>query len=161
MSKSDTVKLVVLMILLPIAGWMGRGAYDSVQRTQRARALYHEADDLAREDVNDKAVPLLEESLALDPQVFEAWQLLAQCEYDKKNRSRSIAVYERALVFLPHDGRLEQRLADMYALDGRIDDALAHLQRARDLLGPDPDVVHAMERVNRWKIDRDHPRPVQ
>ncbi|MHB2019331.1 MAG: tetratricopeptide repeat protein [Candidatus Xenobia bacterium] len=152
MKPADSVRLAILMLLLPIAGWIGRGGWDEVQHTRRCIALFRQAAELVHSAREDQAIPLLERATNEDPYEYEVWLLLAQCEYSKHDRSRTIAVYERARLFLPNDARLDQNLADMYALDGKYDLALEALTRARDLLGPDPYVMKTIDRVQRWKV---------
>jgi arylsulfatase A-like enzyme/Tfp pilus assembly protein PilF len=81
----------------------------------------------------DDAIATVNEALAADPDIVEAYMLRGNFEQKAKRRPQAIASYKQALERDPeHQGALFS-LALAYKDDGRLEDARVGFERAREL----------------------------
>ncbi|HEY3998263.1 MAG TPA: tetratricopeptide repeat protein [Candidatus Xenobia bacterium] len=133
-----TWQLLLLMVLLPVAGWMAGHAWDQSYRILTAKNLIDQAWVCYQKGEVRTSINLLEQALALDPYQYQAYRDLSGSYFKLTHQRRiSIMVCDRAMQFIPNDGRLQEDLGRLHYLAGDFDLAVEHLQMAQKLLGPD------------------------
>lgn len=85
------------------------------------------------DEVRPKVISAARKALELDPQLAEAYALLADVEQDQWQWAEAEAEYKRALDLNPNNAAAYIGLANWLLCEGRIDEALTWAQRAREL----------------------------
>lgn len=135
-----TWQLILLVVILPLCGWMAHRSSDESQRIMDASERTVQATHLVLEGHNSAAVAELEKALAADPTRYEAYRDLSGAYFSVyHDRALCIAVYRRALLFLPQDGRVHDDLARLFYLHGDYDNAIGEFETAQSLLGHTPE----------------------
>jgi len=80
-----------------------------------------------------KAISAVQKALQLDPELPEAYVVLADLHQTQWHWSDAEAEYRRALVLNPNDARAHAGLADWLLCQGRTEEALNWARRAREL----------------------------
>lgn len=83
----------------------------------------------------------LREALAMDRGMADAWGLLSRIQQAEQNPSGARATLAEAVAALPDDAFLAQAYGRMLLETGALRDAVAELERARDLSGNNPAVL--------------------
>jgi TolB-like protein/DNA-binding winged helix-turn-helix (wHTH) protein len=80
-----------------------------------------------------KAISAVQKALQLDPELPQAYVVLADLHQSQWHWSEAEAEYRRALVLNPNDAGAHAGLADWLLCQGRTDEALNWARRAREL----------------------------
>lgn len=133
---------------------------------EQARRLVDQGQDLLAEDRNDEALDDLSLAVQLSPENAEAWSALATCQLRSFQSTQAERAYQRALSLEPDNqgalrglgslylrqgrerqaeqawlrGGVDQQLARLYLLQGKLSQADAHLARLSEN-GEDGDLV--------------------
>ena len=105
---------------------------------------------LARGEDSKKAISLLEEVLAEDPEVVDAWFTLANVHYRERNWAKSAEYYRETLARRPDHDWAMIGLADTYVARGEIDAAVAGY---RKYLEVDPKNAQILYRLAQVELD--------
>jgi TolB-like protein/Tfp pilus assembly protein PilF len=85
------------------------------------------------DEVRPKVISAARKALELDPQLAEAYAVLADLQQDQWQWAEAEAEYRRALDLNPNNAVAHVGLANWLLCQGRIDEALTWAQRAREL----------------------------
>ena len=85
------------------------------------------------DEVRPKVISAARKALELDPQLAEAYALLADLKQDQWQWAEAEVEFKRALDLNPNDAAAHVGLANWLLCQGRIDEALTWAQRAREL----------------------------
>ncbi len=100
-------------------------------------ALHMDGDD-------ERAIPPLEQALAIAPDIFPALLFLGAGHLRQGRPQKALAPLERAVRLEPAETQVRQMLADAYTLLGRLRDALPHRLRLTEAAPQDPDAWAAL-----------------
>ena len=85
------------------------------------------------QETRPKAVSFARKALALDPDLIEAHVVLASVLQEEWHWAEAEAEYRRALALKPNDAGAQAEFANWMSCQGRTEEAVAWIQRAREL----------------------------
>lgn len=139
------LQIGVMILLVPLALFLGIPAYQDYRNFQEAGKLLMQADELSHEGKVKEALEACEKCVALYPGFYEAYELMASLNYSRSDRHLAIESYERGLKVLPEHGELHLGLAQMLFLEKRYPEAQEHARKATELLPGDPRPGHLVQ----------------
>jgi Flp pilus assembly protein TadD len=147
---------------------------ETLAHREQARLLVDQGQDLLAEDRNDEALDDFSLAVQLSPENAEAWSALASCQLRAFQSTQAERAFQRALSLEPDNqgalrglgslylrqgrerqaeqawlrGSVDQQLARLYLLQGKLSQAEAHLARLSEN-GGDGELVSRMARAVR------------
>lgn len=109
---------------------------------EKAGVNYAMASALSRLDRAPEAIPYAEKAVRLDESNKFNYLLLGNLYESEKNFSQAIKVYQELLKRQPTATDAYHRLAALYGVQGRTEEALRLYQRLETLTGADPEVSY-------------------
>lgn len=149
---------MALVLLLPTALFLGGRAYGQWRDFEKAQKLFLEADMALEHGQTRQAIPMMQESIALCPDMLASWEGLSFCYAELGENEKALDTLDQAIARFPKSPLLYGRKATLLRQLKRYEMASATFAAAF-ALEPDNFIFQRLQRDCDSKLVSPTPKP--